>query len=244
MTGSAPAPVPAGGAAGGLPPSVLDDILEWDVASWSRALRFWERRTGDLAGQRVLELGARRGGLSLYFALRGAEVICSDLDGPAPEARALHERHRVAERVRYEALDATAIALPPAGVDVVAFKSVLGGVGSHDAFDRQRRAVSEIHRVLKPGGVLLFAENLRATRLHGWLRRRFTDWGERWRYPTLDEMDRLLAPFARVERETFGFCATLGRSEGQRRALHAVDRLVDPCLGSRHKTIVYGCAWK
>jgi len=69
------------------------DILEWDIQSWKQAVLFWDRFTADIAGARVLDIGARNGGLSLYFALKGAHVICSDLKGqPFQGADSCHFR--------------------------------------------------------------------------------------------------------------------------------------------------------
>ena len=52
--------------------------------------------------------------------------------------------------------DASALALPDASVDIV-FATRLS-----TTFTRQREALAEFHRVLKPGGLLLFAESTRA----------------------------------------------------------------------------------
>lgn len=60
----------------------MKDIIEWDIPNWSRAIKKWNKSSGiaSVKGKRVLELGGRSGGLSLYFALKGAEVVCTDLD--------------------------------------------------------------------------------------------------------------------------------------------------------------------
>ena len=69
--------------------SLQRDILQWDVTNWSCALDLWTTfLPQSLVQQRALELGAAGGGLSLYLGLKGAEVICSDLQDPAPRARA------------------------------------------------------------------------------------------------------------------------------------------------------------
>jgi hypothetical protein len=54
-----------------LPP---EHVIEWDVATWSRALPLWEAAAGpSLAGKRGLEIGSRGGGLSLWMARKGCE---------------------------------------------------------------------------------------------------------------------------------------------------------------------------
>ncbi|MCB1185229.1 class I SAM-dependent methyltransferase, partial [bacterium] len=222
--------------------ALLADVLEWDVVTWSRAVRCWCAAGLPGPGRTVVDLGSRRGGLSLLFARDGAHVVCSDLDGPSPEARALHERHGVADRVDYRALDATALDLPDRSVDAVCFKSVLGGVGRDDNFVAQRKALAEIRRVLVPGGRLYFAENLTASPLHGFLRRCFIPWGGAWRYVSLAEMAVLLADFEVRTLAATGFWATFGRSNAQRDALARLDRLVAPVVPRAWRYVAYGVA--
>lgn len=224
--------------------TLLRDVLVWDVDSWAFALRAWEPFTQDIRGARVLDVGARDGGLSLYFALRGCEVICSDLHGPADTAAELHRRYGVAERVRYAEIDATRIDLADNEMDIVTFKSVLGGVGRDDHYEKQRAAVREMHRVLRPGGMLLFAENMRGTALHTLLRRLFVSWGGQWRYLSVPEVREALGIFRRTSLSYAGVLATFGRTERQRSLLHGIDVLLHPLLPNRWKYIVAGCAIK
>lgn len=219
-------------------------MLQWDVASWRVALEIWDQAAVCRGDTQVLDLGARDGGLSLYFASKGCHVVCSDLKGPSRAARVLHERYGVGHLVRYAAVDATKIAYPEASFDVVCFKSVLGGIGGVGGYAAQQQAVLEMHRVLRPGGKLFFAENLVGTRLHAFLRRRFVAWGERWRYLSIGEVCELLRPFSEVTYVATGFLATFGRREWQRSLLHCVDVLVDPMIPNAWKYIVAGCAVK
>jgi ubiquinone/menaquinone biosynthesis C-methylase UbiE len=228
---------------GTLSKATIADIIEWDVGSWSRALFLWDQALVDrVAPQRVLEIGSRRGGLTLYFALKGYRVVCSDLGGPSPQAAALHDRYGISGRVEYGDVDVTAIPYPDASFDIVAYKSVLGAIRIEPPLQAQRAAIREIYRVLKPGGLVLFAENLAASPLHRWLRRRLTRWGARWQYPTAAELRSLLDRFACVELRTFGFLAALGRSEGQRRTLHRLDRAIMPLVPTGYRYIGYGWA--
>ena len=223
---------------------LLRDIIEWDVASWKRALGLWDALVPDLHGARVLDIGSRHGGLALYFALKGCHVVASDVSGPSRRARHLHARYGVSDRIVYEQVDALHIPHPDGCFDVVSFKSVLGEIGSHGNHARQRQAVAEMRRVLRKGGRLLFAENARATALHGLLRRAFTPWGEWWRYLPANEVAGLFGEFDHLEVSFRGFAATLGRSERQRRLLHLLDVALEPVLPARWKYVVFGCATK
>lgn len=219
----------------------LKDVLQWEVRSWSRALPLWEHHLPVQRPARALAIGEREGGLSLWLAHKGFEVTCTDLR-PFPEATSeLHARYGVQDRITYAQADVLALPFPDASFEVAVFKSVIGALGTKEA---QAQAVRELHRVLKPGGVLLFAENLTGTAMHRWLRRRFVAWDHYWRY--LDPVkDRdLFAPFARMDDRTTGLLANLGRSEGQRDLLARVDGGIAPLVPPTLRTIWYGVCVK
>lgn len=119
----------------------MQRYVQWDVRNWSRAVEFWVETCGPSAfsGAQVLEVGSRDGGLSLWFAEQGASrVVCSDLAGPSPDAKALHADFGVSNRIEYASIDATQIGRG-GSFDVVAFKSVLGGVGGVGGHPAQAR---------------------------------------------------------------------------------------------------------
>ncbi len=223
---------------------ILRDIINWDVKNWSVALASWDKALAHLqTGASALEIGAREGGLSLYLALKGCQVICSDFENPQGTAQICHQFHNLQNRVSYVAADATSLPFPDRQFDVVAYKSILGTIGRNDRPGLQAQATNEIHRVLKPGGTLLFAENLSGTTLHRFFRK-MTKWGGYWRYVKVDEMQRFHEQFSEFQFGTFGFFGAFGRSEFQRGLLHHVDRLIDPVLKDHHKYIIYGYARK
>ena len=158
---------------------IVSDIIEWDSVNWAKFLDFIDSANMDFQGKRILALGERNGGMSLFFALRGAEVLCSDLKGPTENARALHRKYGVDSHVHYAAVDAVHIPRDYDGqFDVVTFKSVFGGIGRHDSYDHQGQCVDSIYRVLRPRGCVDFAENMRATWWHMALRKAFRPTGE------------------------------------------------------------------
>ena len=219
----------------------LHDILQWEVRTWSRALPLWEEHLPGHRPLRALGIGEREGGLSLWLASKGIDVVCTDLR-PFPETtQAMHRRYGQEGRITYAQADATALVFPDGSFDIVFFKSVIGALGTKE---KQALAIREMHRVLRPGGVLLFAENLEGTPAHRALRKRFVAWDGYWRYlhPVRDR--DLFDPFPQLYDRTVGLLANLGRSEGQRDLLARADAVLAPLVHSGWRTVWYGVAVK
>jgi SAM-dependent methyltransferase len=225
--------------------AALRDFLEWDVRNWAVALEFWTRHTRlDLAGCSALEVGSRHGGLSLWLATLGASVVCSDLERPTERARRKHSVAGVGSRIGYECIDATRIPYADR-FDLVVFKSVLGAVGRLGGRVAQARAVGQMYKALKPGGELFFAENLVASPMHRFLRRRFVGWSASWRYVSIEEMRDFLRPFASVSYCTIGFAGVFGRTGRQRAILGTLDRaLLDGMVPESWRYVIAGVARK
>jgi SAM-dependent methyltransferase len=223
----------------------ISEFLEWDVRNWSVAPDFWLAKTTQcLSDCQALEIGSRNGGLSLWMALHGARVLCSDVGLPRSTAIELHKAWGVSDRIEYSAIDALNIPFSEC-FDVVAFKSVLGAVGAHSGKHDQTLAISEMHRALRKGGELLFAENLAASPLHRACRRKFVKWGRSWRYVSIPEMLEFLAPFAHVEYRVVGFAGAFGQNELQRNVLAILDRKVlDRIVPDSWRYIIVGIARK
>ncbi len=229
----------------------IEDVVGWDVRTWSRAVEFWEQALqafvsmGDDRSLDVLEIGAGPGGPSAWLAAKGHRVVTSNLDNTEQLARPLHERLGLADRIEYRDLDLLA-GLPYRGAfDVVVFKSVLGGLGGEDSA-LARRAIAEIHAALKPGGLLLWAENLRGNVGHRLARgiayrvRR----ARTWHYLPLGRLRSLLTgAFVDVEVRVGGVLAVLGTSERARDRLARVDQAVlDRVLPASWHYMAYGSA--
>lgn len=217
-----------------------EDICEWDVENWGKAIQYWEANleSTDLRGKKVLDLGGRNGGLSLYWALMGADVICSDLNGDGFEkARKLHEKYGVSQRITYQIIDATSIPFEDE-FDIISFKSVLGGVGYHNQFCRQKKMMDSIYEALKKGGTCYFAENLVASPLHQFFRKKFTGWGASWRYINLNEIPTLVSKFSAVYYRANGFLGVFGRKKLLSKVLGKIDSYLDEIIDDRNKYIV------
>jgi SAM-dependent methyltransferase len=220
------------------------DIIQWDIKSWSKAISYWDSKIDWNKINNGLELGGREGGLSLWLALKGKTIVCSDLNDVQKTAEQLHIRHNVSSLVIYEDIDATNIPYENY-FDIIVFKSIIGGIGRNDNYEIQQIVFKEIYKALKPGGKLLFAENLIASSLHKRLRKRFVDWGSSWRYVSLTEMKDFLKDYSYTDIKTTGVLGTFGRNENQRNLLSTIDELIlNKICPDNWKYIIYGIAEK
>ncbi len=220
------------------------DIFRWDVGTWAPSLDAWSEALGEPnRALNCLELGAGPGGPSLWLAAQGHNVVCSNYSNSRELAAPLHSRHPQITSIEYQDVDMTAIPWE-SHFDVVVFRSVLGGVRPIGA-ESQRVAIDQIHRALKPGGVLLFAENTRATVLHRLARklarRRRTG---PWSYPTNAVFAGYFDNFSRVRLNHTGVLAMFGLTESQRAALARADAAVFNRLPTSWRYVTYGSATK
>lgn len=223
---------------------LIKDIIQWDIKSWSKAVSYWENSIQWDQIDNGLELGGREGGLTLWLALKGKKVVCSDLKDVKNTAEHLHLQYKLNSLVEYEDIDATNIPYENY-FDVIVFKSIIGGIGSNDNYEIQQMVFKEIYKALKPGGKLLFAENLIGSAFHQKLRKRFVKWGNRWRYVTVDEMKGFLKDFSSIDIKTTGVLGTFGRNEKQRFLLSIIDDLfLNKICPDNWKYICYGIAEK
>ncbi len=220
----------------------LKTYFEWDTILWSRAMKIWEKHLKLKEDCLALEIGSRRGGLSLMLAKENnMNVVCSDLTPPDETASLLHVKHQTKHQIQYKGIDCTQIPYPEHTFDVVVFKSVIGALGS---FEKQKIALSEIFRILKPGGVLLFAENLEASAFHMFLRKKFNRWSTYWRYPKLSDMQLFLKEYKSFEIDTTGFFATMVRPGILNTLISYLDILFEKVVPAKQRYIVYGAAIK
>ncbi len=222
-----------------------NDVVEWDVTNWSKGLKLWAKLTQLAPSKKLaLEIGSRNGGLSLWLGMNGMNVICSDLNSPTVSAAKLHERYGIKELVQYEAIDALNIPYSEK-FDLIIFKSVLGGIGSNNNLENQKKAIDQFHKALKNGGELWFAENLVASPIHQLFRKKFVPWGNRWRYVSIEEMKMFFSQFSEIRFSTFGFLGSFGRAPLQRKLFGLIDSIVfDHFLPDNWHYIIAGIAKK
>jgi 2-polyprenyl-3-methyl-5-hydroxy-6-metoxy-1,4-benzoquinol methylase len=228
--------------------NILKDSFGWDVVNWSRSALLWSKELpADLSGLKALEVGCgdRSGGLSLWLASQGAIVTASaDVDYSADMNRFL-DRYTLSGSVDFELIDVGAIPYTEQ-FDVVCMKSVLGGIGPGRHLDDQQAALNSIAASLKPGGKVLFVENMEATKFHMALRQRWGAARNQWHYYNFDQLEKLIAGAGLKSSQlgSTGFFGTLGRSEFQKRVLGWIDGVICPLLPRSWHYIGYGVAHK
>lgn len=212
----------------------MHDVIEWDVFNWSHALRHWSQDVAKIPteGAKVLCLGERNGGLSLWFALQGFQVMCSDFNGPRQEANRLHERYGVADRIQYADINIFQIPFPDNTFNIVACKSVIGGLKldyrdkSSRTVENQKLAVVEIRRVLKPGGIFCGAENMRGSWLHMTARKLLKGDKLGWRHLRVIEIYQLFDEFTNRDFQFYGFLGSYYRNK----ILNKISSIIDKIL--------------
>ncbi|WP_158589528.1 class I SAM-dependent methyltransferase [Butyrivibrio sp. CB08] len=216
----------------------LLDITEWDTVNWGKAIKWIDGLNLDINGKKVLEMGARNGGMSLYFANRGAFCTCTDLFIPGEKAKNKHRKWKVDNRISYAALDATEDKIPEKYInsfDIVTFKSVLGGVGSYENVDNEKKMVELIGRVLTDNGIVVFIENMKASDLHVMLRRIFRKHGHRWHYQTDLNINELFKDYILIDKKYYGYLGLFGPTEKTRKILGRIDIFFEAIIPDKWK---------
>lgn len=219
------------------------DIIGWDVKNWSRALLFWEKFVTTDKKLTCLEIGANKGGITLWLASKGHHVICNDIHPVTEEIRKNHNSFDFPGKIEYNSFDAAQIPYEN-HFDVIVLKSVLGGIGRAGRNDRIEACIHEIHKALKPGGIFLFAENLQGSSLHKFFRKKFISWSHNWNYIQRAQLEKYLECFKKTEIHTSGFAGAFGFNETSRNILGNIDSVLLNKLPSSFHYIIYGYAIK
>jgi ubiquinone/menaquinone biosynthesis C-methylase UbiE len=128
----------------------------WDGKTWKR--NFHELRTrdlalfalGDIAGKRVLDIGCGQGEYLLTMAKMGASVAGQDLsEESVTKGRNLLKEEGLVGEVKLG--DATQLDFPDNYFD----KAFSSDFFEHITLEQKRKVISEVYRVLKPGGQLV-----------------------------------------------------------------------------------------
>lgn len=210
----------------------LKNILGWDTINWSQALQYWDKFIPQekISNLTALELGSGfNGGASLWLALKGIRTTCSGYHrkyvGASDEAKIIHHRYGVKEFIEYKEVDAIRIPYK-SKYDIICYKSMLGGIVREEGLDTAKKVIDGIYEALKPGGILLFAENTSSTTIHQMLRNKYGAGKNKWRYFAIGELIKLHDKFNSFEYQTYGFLGCFGLSEKQRSILGRIDQAI------------------
>lgn len=157
---------------------------------------------GDLSGRHVLEYGCGEGWTTLDLARRAGHVSAFDISQQAIDhAQKSLARAGLAERCTLKVLAAEQLDFADETFDAAVGFAILHHLD-------MEKALAELYRVLRPGGIAYFAEPL-ATNSFIQLYRHLTP---QYRTPDeqplyLHELPRLLSRFASYEHREFFFCA-------------------------------------
>jgi ubiquinone/menaquinone biosynthesis C-methylase UbiE len=152
---------------------VLMRVLESAPSRYDRGIRLltlgqvdqaYERLVAPIEpGWRVLDLGTGTGALALRAAARGAEVVALDVDaGMLAVAQTNAQAAGLAERITWREMGVAELDAFPGG----AFNAICAGLCFSELTpDERRYALVQARRLLRPGGLLLLADEIRPSRL-------------------------------------------------------------------------------
>ena len=229
------------------------EIFEWDVENWSKALGFWSKHLPDhfleKKDLKVLALGERNGGLTLWLGLKGITVVSSDYNGVTEQGKEMHEKFGIRELVEYKTIDIFKIDYPDDYFDLVVCKSVIGGLKKQRndrntrTIENQKLAVEEIRRVLKPGGFFLGTENMKGSPLHLFFRtvlHKISD----WRYLSSRDLSYYFEKYTDLCIKRYGFLGSFIKNIFLNKMAAKLDAIADPIIPDSLKYISFIVAKK
>ena len=206
----------------GFPNDLVFPDDDWlDHESW---IRYCYQCIGNVNGKQVLDYGCGAGFSTVVLARLGAWVSAFDI---SPQQVALAkkraEANAVGGSVRIELMAAEQLRYEDSSFDAVHGNAVLHHVDLS-------AARAELHRVMKPGAVAVFAEPLGENLLLELTRSYLPYPGKLPRDPKerplrYSNIAFLAEPFDRVEVKEFQFLSMVGRATGNRPFVRRLERL-------------------
>lgn len=158
--------------------------------------RFIMKQLGNLEGKKILDLGCGAGENSVYFSLKGAHCVASDISsGMVDKALELADKYGVS--VKGKVINAMDIDYPDNSFDVVYAANILHHV-------QPKLALAEMRRIVKPGGQVCFWDPLKHNPIINVYRKMATNVRTDDEMPLDIELVRWLKRnFSHVEYDTF-----------------------------------------
>lgn len=228
----------------------IEDIIEWDVQNWSELMVYWYPILQQLPkDKKVLAIGERSGGLSLWLALLGFDVLCTDIEDISLRASILHKKYNVTDKISYHVLDVVNETGFTGEFDVIIAKSVLGGVKANRSdpntrgADTRTKAVKNIHRMLKQDGYFFSAENIAGNQLMRSARKALGK-NRSWGYISYTELKEMFSCFNSSEIKTFAILPTLFSSAIVNNIVYRLNKFLMPFTDPSKRIIAFTVAKK
>ncbi len=205
---------------------IKKDIIGWDCFNWSKSLDFFDKNIVYDDVKNVLELGAseQSAGYSLFFSEKNLSTVCSSYLKTNSKLIERHKKYSFAKNIDYDTQDALQLTYTEK-FDIICFKSMLGGICKNDNYENAKTVFNQIFKALKPGGYLVFSENLTSTFLHKYFRRKYIS--KSWYYFSQSELKKLMTyNFNYINSQTVGFLSCFGRNEMQKDMIAFFDEKV------------------
>lgn len=221
---------------------IIKDTIGWDILNWSKSLSFLCEKVDLTKIDNALELGGGESsaGYSLFLASKKIKTIFSNYDDSFENALKIHKKYAFSKYIQYEKIDALNIPYKN-HFDLVVFKSMLGGIIRQQDLNVGNIVFNQIYNSLRKGGYLFFAENLKSTQLHSFLRKKITHGrGEKpWRYLTLNQIIAIAkSNFKDIDFTTKGFLGCFGYLESQKNILSIIDSIfLDKIIPNKYNYI-------
>jgi hypothetical protein len=224
---------------------LINTIIEWDVNNWSKLIKYWQPIVNSLPkSAKILCIGERNGGLTLWLAMQGFNVVCTDRVYPTSKAIEIHKSYNVNNRIAYKEYDILEKYPDDLKFDLIIAKSVLGGIKNEytDSTTRNKeariKAIGNLHEALTKNGTILFAENMKGS-LFLDACRKFSGKKKGWHYFTVPEIKELFQPFNSLNIKYFGLIPTYGNGVILNKLIYLFNYLLQPVTPNSFKYISF-----
>lgn len=121
---------------------------------FGRSISFALDNIGDISGKKIVDVGCGNGEMSVFFALRGANVVGIDIEASVlEEAKALALKRNIKDECIFLNVSAESMPIESSSIDIIFSKSTIQYMNREDV-------LTEYNRIIKPDGIIVLLENL------------------------------------------------------------------------------------